>query len=308
MRPAASAERPAWTGLGRLTPTWLASAWLVSKAQWFWRHRPDLEFGWIVLVLAGYLFWEAWERRPPFGGRLTPTAVVLAGAAVGLCFLAQVYQAAFGLNPPVVQGLGLGVLLLALANLRSLFTWPAVWPFAGAFAFLFLALPMPSILFNPLVSGLQAKVAGVDVSLLNLLGVPAQQVGSLIHLPRCTVGIDEACSGVRSLQSTVMATLFIGYLALRHNGLRVLLLAAGVGLAFLGNVGRSLWLSLAAHRGGHDALARLHDTAGWSILLFTMAGVALLAWACSRVERRMPVASSNPLGGRPPADHESCRH
>jgi exosortase len=120
--------------------------------------------------------------------------------------------------------------------------------------------------------------------LLNLIGVAAQRVGSLIHLPGGTVGIDEACSGIRSLQSTVMATLFIGHLTLRRFWLQAILFAAGILLAIVGNVGRSLFLSLMANAQGVSSLDRYHDTAGWSILLFTASGIALLAWALAKLE------------------------
>ncbi len=50
--------------LALLAPAFLAMAWLVSRAQWFWSNNPDLQFGWVVLLLCAYLFWEAWEKRP----------------------------------------------------------------------------------------------------------------------------------------------------------------------------------------------------------------------------------------------------
>ena len=125
------------------------------------------------------------------------------------------------------------------------------------------------------------------MDVLNILGIPAQQVGSLIHLPNGTVGIDEACSGIRSLQSAVMATLFIGYLTLKRNSLRVVLLGAGIGLAVLGNIIRSLYLSYTANAKGIASVSAAHDAAGWSILAFTVAGVALFSWWFSRLEKKL---------------------
>jgi exosortase/archaeosortase family protein len=107
---------------------------------------------------------------------------------------------------------------------------------------------------------------------------------SLIHLPNGTVGIDEACSGIRSLQSTVMATLFIGHLTLKRFKLQVALFVAGILLAIISNVGRSLFLSLMANAHGVKSLDHYHDTAGWSILAFTTCGVTILAWALSKLE------------------------
>ena len=64
---AASTKRTLPSELGLLAalfPSWLALAWLVSKAKWFWTHNPELQFGWVMLLLCGYLLWEAWEIRP----------------------------------------------------------------------------------------------------------------------------------------------------------------------------------------------------------------------------------------------------
>jgi exosortase len=131
-------------------------------------------------------------------------------------FCWQIYQAAFGMMAASLMALALGVMLLVAANLCYVFGWPGVRHFAFGFGFLLTALPMPSALYNPIVSGLQSNVAAINVEMLNVIGIPAQQVGSLIHLPNGTVGIDEACSGIRSLQATIMATSLIGYLTLRN--------------------------------------------------------------------------------------------
>jgi exosortase len=129
-------------------------------------------------------------------------------------------------------------------------------------------------------------VAAANVEILRILGIPAVQMGSAIRLPACTVGIDEACSGVRSLQSAIMATLFLGHITLRAASLKIALIAAGVALAVIGNLGRSLFLSYTANTKGLEALHQVHDTAGLGILLFTAAGVALVAWLFSQIEPR----------------------
>ena len=146
---------------------------------------------------------------------------------------------------------------------------------------------MPSALYNPIVSGLQSKVAVINVEVLNVIGIPAQQVGSLIHLPNGTVGIDDACSGIRSLQSTVMATLFIGYLTLRNQALQIALFVFGILLAITGNVIRSFFLSYMSNEKGLASVDTVHDAAGWSILAFTAVGVMILSWLFAKLERQL---------------------
>ncbi len=282
----AKSASPARVVLVALLPAWAAAAWLVDKARWFWSNNPELQFGWVVLMLCAYLIWDTWEKRPPVRLRATAGFGLLATAGVGLLFLTQIYQSAYGLTPASMSGLGGGYLMLVFANLLLVFGTPGWRHFGFGFAFIFIALPIPGAIYNPVVSFLQSHIATFNVEILKLLGVPAQQVGSLIHLPNGTVGVDEACSGIRSLQSALMATLFIGYLSLRRLGLRTILVAMGMGVAVFGNVIRSLVLSLTAHRSGLKALENLHDAAGWSILGFTVVGVSLLAWGFAVIERK----------------------
>ncbi|MCP5519040.1 MAG: exosortase/archaeosortase family protein [Verrucomicrobiales bacterium] len=276
---------PAGTTIALLLPSFLAMAWLVERARWFWSNNPDLNFGWVVLLLCAYLFYEAWETRPAVNGRLSWWALPFCLAGLGLLFLMQIYQAAMGSNAASTVGLALGVMLVVFSNLVMVFGWPGVRSFGMAYAFLLVAMPMPSAVHGFVVGGLQALVASINTETLNLMGIPAERVGSLIRLPAGTVGIDEACSGIRSLQSTLMATVFIGYLTLKRATWQVLLLLSGVALAVVGNIIRSLYLSLTANAKGVDAIAGVHDAAGWSILVFTTAGVVALAWLMNRLEK-----------------------
>jgi exosortase len=261
--------------------------WLILRARWFWDHNPELQFGWVVLLLWACLFWEAWGRRPPQVFHWTWRGALLTLFGLATLFFAQLYQAAFGLTTEGMSALGLGALAVIAANFDFVFGWEGLRQFAFVFAFLFLALPVPETIYYPLVSHLQSKIAGLNVELLNLVGIPAERLGNAIRLPACVVGIDEACSGIRSLQSAVMATVFIGWYTLRRRSLRMALFGLGILLALGGNLLRSFLLSYAAHIKGPGAIASYHDAAGWSILAFTAAGVAGAAWALARWEKTL---------------------
>ncbi len=287
-----------------LLPSLVAMAWLVSKAQWFWRTNPDLEFGWILLGLICYMFWDACENLPPKNVDIRWWAAIAVVSGAILLFVFQVYQAAFGNSPAALSGLAIGILLFSFGNVGCAFGWPGVLRFAVPYGFILISLPMPSAVHVVVVNGLQAKVALVNAELLNILGVPAQQVGSLIHLPSGTVGVDEACSGIRSLQSAVMSTVFIGYITLKQPSLQVVLFITGVAFAILGNVLRSIYLSLHVVLKGVDSMREFHDTAGWSILLFTSIGVIIVARRMKRLEREwfepkiLPSEATPLRGGR----------
>lgn len=277
--------KPGWTALVALLPTWLSFAWFVSKAQWFWNHQPDLQFGWIVLLLSAYVFWEAWETRPALTGRWRPVHIVLFLVGGGLLFIIQLYQAAFGTNAASMVALAVALVTVMAGNFGYVFGTAGIRHFAFSFCFILIALPMPSVVHNVVVGGLKSKLTSLNVEILNVFGIPAQRSGSLIRLSSCIVGIDEACSGIRSLQSTLMATLFIGYLTLTRSGSKIVLVLAGILLAAVGNLIRSLFLCYTAQSKGAEGLRQVHDTAGWSILVFTAGCVAVLAWLLSKLER-----------------------
>ena len=180
-----------WTLLG-LLPSWLAAVWLVSKAQWFWNHWPDLQFGWIVLLLCVYLFWEAWPQRPPTRCRWSYFPVSLVGLGLPVLLFVQVYQAAFGATPASVMGLAVGLLLLIAANLHFLFGWPGVRHFGMAFGFIMLAMPLPSFIYGPIVLRLHKQdrrvacgTAQCDPLLVTQLDGERQRHGSAQSVPRC---------------------------------------------------------------------------------------------------------------------------
>lgn len=285
MNSGASKQSDSRAALIALLPMWLAFAWLVSKAQWFWTHKPDLQFGWIVLMLTAFLVWDQWAKRPTAHYKAGWPLFVFGLVGCAGLFVVQIYQAAYGMMPALMMGLCIAIYCVAAANIHYVHGWAGLRFFAFPLLFFLIAMPMPTFIHGPIVNGLQQKVASVNVEVLNILGIPARQLGSLIHLPNGTVGVDEACSGIRSLQSTVMATLFIGYLTLKSRGLQTALFACGVALAIFGNLIRSLYLSLTANAKGVEAIDKVHDSAGWSILLFTAAGVVVLSWLFAKLEK-----------------------
>ncbi len=268
-------------------PTVVVGLWLVAKASWFWENNPDMQFGWVIPMLSGYLLFEGWEQRPQVLARWTFASVGLLALGVVFLFMTQVYQAAYGLTATSMAGLGVGFVAVSMANLLYTYGSTGIRIFGFGIVFILIAVPIPSVIYGAIVSGLQGAIAKVTVELLALLGTPASIQGNLVQLPTGVVGVDEACSGIRSLQSTVMATLFIGYLTIKRLGLRILLFIVGLLLAISGNLVRVFTLSYSASTRGIQAVDEAHDVAGWSILAFTVVGVGVFSWLFGRLEAKM---------------------
>ena len=78
-------------------------------------------------------------------------------------------------------------------------------------------------------SGADAMVADVAAETAMLLGIPAQVEGNLIRVSTGLVGVNEACSGIRSLQTSLMIGLLFGELKRLSVLRRVALVIGAVG-------------------------------------------------------------------------------
>ncbi len=133
-------------------------------------------------------------------------------------------------------------------------------------------------------------VTAINVVALNIVGVPALQHGNVIEVSSGLIGIEEACSGVRSLQATLMISLFLGELYSFTVGRRFFLIVAGVTLAFVTNVIRTAILVWIGANQGIHGIEGWHDPAGLTILLVCLFGL----WAVSLFLRRRSPAHSMP--------------
>jgi len=117
---------------------------------------------------------------------------------------------------------------------------------------------------------------------LGMLGVPAMSHGNVIEVSTGTVGINDACSGIRSFQSSLMIALFLGEFFMFAWRRRLLLLPIGFALAMGLNLFRASLLTWIAAKKGIDAIAEYHDEAGFTIMLACTAGLWGAAWLLGR--------------------------
>ena len=173
---------------------------------------------------------------------------------------------------------------LVVPGPRSLVS-PWLLHFAFPICFILVAVQWPWRIENALTQGLMRLDANITVEILGWLNIPAMQRGNLIELSTGTVGVNEACSGIRSFQSTLMAALVLGELYLLRCRTRLLLVASGLALAFGLNVVRTLILSYQANAHGLSAIDKWHDPAGFTIAIACF----LVLWAVAvLITKRWP--------------------
>ena len=188
---------------------------------------------------------------------------------------------------PAVAAASGAVFTLALVFLAGGGPW--LRHFAFPVLFFLVAVPWPRPQETAIMSWLMAHNTALCVEALHWLGYAAEQRGNLIAIPGSLLGVEEACSGIRSLQSMIMVSLAIGEFFRLAAGRRILLLLLGVGTALAGNAIRSFALSVAACRNGSGAVETIHDGTGLAVL----AGAAALVLLAGRAmaPRKQPAAT-----------------
>jgi exosortase len=271
-----------------LTGAALATLWFVLCRHLSneWSANEQYNYGWFVPIFALYLFWLRWEDRPQADGRSKMGEGRWATAFAILALLFLLPLRVFEIGNPDWRPLG-WVHTGAVAGFTLIYIWsvggkPWLRHFAFPVGFFFVAVPWISPIEEPIVQGLMRIVAAVAAETLSLFGIPAQLEGNLIRVHNGLVGVNEACSGVRSLQTSIMIGLLFGELKRLSILRRIGLVVAAVAIALLANFARAFFLVWIAASKGLTDVGRWHDLAGYLIVAAVFGGSLLLANAFAR--------------------------
>ena len=274
------------------TAVLLGLMWILifNQQRLEWSVNVVYSYGWAVPVLALYLLWERWRTRP--AARTPPPAGLLLGLAGLLLFAYLPVRIIQEANPDWVKinwlmaALAVGLSLLAIAALGGK---RYALHFAFPLLFCFSALPWPVWMETYLVQELMKGNAAICAEILTWLGTPALAVGNLIQVADHWVNVEEACSGIRSLQTAFMMALFLGELHRLSWPRRAGLVAAAFGTAFLINLLRTLLLTYLA--AGAGAVERWHDPVGVAAMVLCLAAI----WGISEWFRPRRLAAAGPV-------------
>jgi exosortase len=312
----------------------LAAGALALGALWFvlcrqlsgeWSVNEQYSYGWFVPFFAAFLFWLRWEDRPDAFAKATAwsgevslpsrslgegwrsevrgrkaIAIGIAILALVILFPVRLFEVA---NPdwrPVDW-----VHTAAAVALTLLVIWAAggkAWlrHFAFPVCFFFVAVPWISPIEDPIVQGLMRTVAAVATETVTLFGIPAKLEGNLIRVGTGLVGVNEACSGVRSLQTSLMIGLLFGELKRLSLAKRGLLVLGALAIAVVANFGRAFFLVWVAATKNVSAVEGWHDVAGYTIVAVVFLGsLGLAAWLGKGRGRRSEVrGQKSEIGGQ----------
>jgi exosortase len=145
--------------------------------------------------------------------------------------------------------------------------------FAFSVWFILVSVPWLSAVEKLVIEELTQAATVVAVAGLNLFHIAAVQHGNLIELKTGMLGVDEACSGVRSLQATIVVSLFFGEIYRASTHRRFALVFGGALIAFICNVGRFFVLGTIAAKEGIESISAWHDPLGFAFLVICLLSV-----------------------------------
>jgi exosortase len=229
-----------------------------------WWDDANYNHGFLIPLFSGFLIWR--ERRrlgaiPPSGTTLG-LPVLLAG--IGLLLLGDIGAENFLMRGSLIVILsGLVLFLAGGATFRGV-----LFPLA----YLLFMIPLPGILFYAITFPLQRIAAEQAAWTLDLLGVPVLLDGNIIHLSQISLGVTEACSGIRSLISLLAGAAAWAYLMLPAGWLSVLFVVAAIPITILANAARVVATGLIGQWFGVEyASGFFHEFAGWVVYVFAFA-------------------------------------
>jgi len=224
-----------------------------------WWNNPDYIHGFVVIPFAIYL---AWHRRDMISGRklthsLGVGALLIATSVMMRCVSAYV-------SDPILAPLSLPVCLTGIVLMiggKELLLW--LWPSIVILPFM---IPLPDFMASWGNLTLQRVATVSSTFLLQTLGIPAAAFGNVIVLTNTELGVEEACSGLRS--TVLFLAVSVGAaLLLKGTPERIAAVLSAIPAAIIANVIRIVATGLLYQYASSDlAEAVFHDFFGFLML------------------------------------------
>ncbi len=226
-----------------------------------WWADDNYNHGFLIPVFSGFLVWRERHRLRAIEPAGSPLGLPVLVGGIALLFLGDIGAENFLMRISLLVILaGLVLFLAGRQSLRAV-RFPL--------SYLVFMIPLPGIVFYAITFPLQRLAAKQAAWALDVLGVPVLLDGNIIHLSQISLGVTEACSGIRSLISLLAGAAAWAYLMLPVGWLAVVFVAAAVPITILANAARVVATGLIGQWFGVEyASGFFHEFAGWVVYVF----------------------------------------
>ncbi len=232
---------------------------------------PSYSFALLLPFVAGYLGYRRIEadrhslaaplRCPDPAGIpvvLGGCALLVIGDLTTIVFLSRLSF--------LIVSAGFIITLLGRHAMRSL---------AFPFGLLFLALPLPALVYLPLTFQLQLLSSVLAAHMLQAAGISVLREGNLLILHHTVLEVAEACAGLHSLFALSALACIISYLFLHGPLRRILLILSAIPVAIGLNAARITSAAVAVNFWGPEASEGfVHASIG--VVVFTIGSLMML--------------------------------
>ena len=246
-----------------------------------WWTDPNFSHGFFVPAFSIFVIWQ---RRKV----LASIPVDPSWSGLGIIVLALLVYLLGVIGAELFLSRSSFILLLAGLIIYFL-GWGYFRALMFPWAFLFLMVPLPTLVLSEVTFPLQFFASKLASSLLALVGVPVLREGNIIQLPTMSLEVVEACSGIRSLVSLVTLAVIYGYLMESGRAFRVILELAAVPIAIAANSLRVMGTGLLGlYWGPEKAEGFFHTFSGWVIFILALGMLFALHRVLRMLQQLLP--------------------
>lgn len=312
------ATKNIWRGILIVSAVGFAYFWVLVKLSRDWWFDENYSHGLLIPFIIGYILWLQKDKLAE--ARSNPSTLwgglLIAGGLFGLwagVAGAELYTQRISL----LLLIGGVVIYFWGARLLRLLVVPL--------ALLFLAMPIPAIVFNKIAFPLQLFASRCAVWSMRMLDIPVLRQGNVIELMPLNavhtkkLEVVEACSGIRSLMTLITLAVVFAYFTyppaprLESDGSRprwyrtygfwrtFLIIGLAIPIAIITNAMRVSGTGvLARYYGTEVADGFFHSFSGWVVYIVAFLMLFAVGWILDRIAgMRTP---KNPGGKSPQLD------
>jgi exosortase len=289
-----SASQARIVAVGLLTLGVLGALWIYREPVFWllgmWRGNSDYSHGFLIPLVSLWLCWIHRDRLV----RLWPDPAPRLSLTLGVgMLLVGVAMRVLGMFTSILTLESISIVPFLFGVVVISAGWQVGKWAAPALLYLLFMVPLPQFVGGRLSGVLQMIATHSSVFSLQTLGVPAVAEGNIIYLTDGTIGVAEACSGVRMLGSFFALTVAACLVLQRTWVEKLVIVASAIPIAILANCLRITVTGLAYRHGDAELADRIfHDWAGW---LMMPVAVLMLVVVLEVLDRLIVVDDRQPI-------------
>jgi exosortase len=178
-----------------------------------------------------------------------------------------------------------GLVIWWIGSFLLCFGTAALESFRFPLFFLFAAVPIPAVLLDRIVAGLQQGSVVASQWLFLLFRIPVVRDGTMLAIPGLDIDVTPECSSIRSSLMLLVTTMVLAHLLLNKTWRKVLVVAIAIPLSVAKNGLRIFTIGMLGSRVDPAYLTgNLHHHGGIVFFLIALAAIFLLLWFLRRGE------------------------